>query len=171
MRLIIADQLTLDWAASKIPHLFGLPFEGGKGFGIINREGLLVGAVIFNGWNPGARTIDISFVADDPRCLTKTLVQAIFAYPFDQLQVQRVSAITPKRHRPARRFLEKFGFKREGLARRGFGAHGDGMLYGLLEHEWRASRFHPRGEIDGKGQGPDARRSHCDRSGANPVQH
>ncbi len=40
----------------------------------------------------------------------------------------------------ARRFLDAFGFRREGLVRKGFGDD-DAMISGLLKREWEASRW------------------------------
>lgn len=56
------------------------------------------------------------------------------------LRCQRLTAITPRRAKAARRFLDAFGFKREGLIRKGFGDD-DAVVSGMLKREWEASRW------------------------------
>lgn len=133
--------------------MFKTTFTSSTGFGVLNAKDELVAAIIFSHYDPDCRSIDVSFVADTPKCLTRSMIKAIFDYPFGQLGLQRVQAVTPRDARTARRFLEKFGFKREGLARKGFGEYGDAVLYGLLDKEWRASRFCV-GALDGQ-ENPD----------------
>jgi RimJ/RimL family protein N-acetyltransferase len=82
----------------------------------------------------------VSFASETPRWLTRNLIRQILAYPFDQLACQRLTAITPKKARAARAFLDHFGFKREGVVRRGFGAD-DAIVSGLMKREWVRSRW------------------------------
>ena len=70
-------------------------------------------------------------------------VLALRSYPFDQLACHRLTAITPKKARAARRFLDHFGFKREGVVRRAFGED-DAIVSGLLKAEWERSRWRDR---------------------------
>ncbi|HXQ10980.1 MAG TPA: GNAT family protein [Caulobacteraceae bacterium] len=82
----------------------------------------------------------MSFASETPRWLTRNLIRQILSYPFDQLGCQRITAITPKKARAARAFLDHFGFKREGVVRRGFGSD-DAIISGLLKREWMRSRW------------------------------
>jgi RimJ/RimL family protein N-acetyltransferase len=107
------------------------------------------GVALYHGYSPRYRGIEISFVLDQRAgirtWLTPAVIAGIMSYPFTQLDVLRVTAAVPARKAtvPARRFLEQFGFKREGLARLGFGEYGDAVIYGLTAKDWSESRFNP----------------------------
>lgn len=143
MRLVIGqtnDPALLAWAASHIPHL---PPSLGDfvGFGIVDDDGYLRGVALYHAYAPQYASIEITFALESPRYLSRKVIAGIMAYPFLQLNCQRVSAATPRRAKPARRFLKTFGFQLEGVGRRGFGPWGDAMAYSLLRGEYLASRW------------------------------
>lgn len=141
MRLLLGqDAYVAAWAAQRIPHIGPNGFGPCAAIGVVSEAGEVVGGAVFHGYQPHYRAVEISFALSDPRCLNASLIAGIMAYPFDQLHVERVTAVTPRKAASARRFLEKFNFKREGNARRGFGTD-DAIIYGLLRSDWRASRF------------------------------
>lgn len=149
------------WAESRISHLFLDSLGPYAAFGIVDTANVIRGVALYHGWAPRYRGIEISFVLDGPRWLTPSVIAGILSYPFTQLQCVRVTAATPNRKstKPARRFLERFGFKREGLARKGFGEYGDAVIYGLTERDWRESRYNLAGRLDvekGKRRAADA---------------
>lgn len=146
MRLLFShDADVAQWVASQIPHLakhLG-EFEYGKVFGpcaaigVIDRNGHLVGGVVYHNWNRLAGNIELSFAATSPKWLTRDIVRALLRYPFDQANCRRVTGLTPRRATSARRFLDQFGFKREGCIREGFGDD-HAIVSGLLRSEWEA---------------------------------
>ena len=103
-------------------------------------DGAPLGGVVFSNWQPACRSIEVSFASASPRWLTRRLIGAILSYPFVQLDCQRITALTPRRARSARRFIDAFGFKREGLIRQGFGDD-DAVVSGMLKREWEGSRW------------------------------
>lgn len=137
-----------DWVAAHIPKMaepmrsapYGLAFGPSKAIGVVNEAGELVGGVVFHNWQPTFRSIELSFAASSRRWLTQTIVGELLRYPFDQLDCQRVTGFTPRKATSARRFLDRFGFKREGLVRRGFGDD-DAIISGLLRKEWQRSKW------------------------------
>lgn len=138
MRLVIGrDAAVADWVGTRIPHVGGGgAFGPCAALGVEGKSGALIGGVVFSNWQPSCRSIEASFASDTPRWLTRGLIAQIMAYPFDQLGCQRVTAITPRKAKAARRFLDAFGFKREGLVRKGFGDD-DAVVSGLLRREGR----------------------------------
>lgn len=137
MRLLIGhDQTVAKFVLDQIPwaHDFG-PCVA---IGVLDNKNALVGGVVFHNYMREYRSIELSAASLTPRWLTKPLIRGIMSYPFDQLKVQRVSALTPRKANSARWFLEYFGFKREGLARKGYGTD-HALIYGLLDSDWRSS--------------------------------
>lgn len=78
----------------------------------------------------------MSVVAIDPHWLNRTILRAIFRYPFEQLGCHRVTARVMADNQHAIDFDEKIGFVREGTmrqARNGTDVH----IYGMLKTECR----------------------------------
>ena len=142
MRLVLGqDAAVADWVARRIPQVgSGAAFGPCAAIGVAGGEGGLIGGVVFSNWRPACRSIEVSFASETPRWLTRRLLGAILAYPFAQLGCERLTAVTPRRAKAARRFLDGFGFKREGLVRKGFGDD-DAVISGMLRREWEASRW------------------------------
>jgi RimJ/RimL family protein N-acetyltransferase len=142
------DSGVADWVARQIPIMaakvarepFGKAFGPSTAIGVINEEGWLIGGVVYHGYDPDFRSIELSFASATSKWLTRPIIAELLGYPFYQLGCQRVTGATPKKAADARRFLEKFGFKREGVIRRGFGSD-DAILSGLLRREWEQSRY------------------------------
>ena len=67
---------------------------------------------------------------------------SILRYGFRELDLFRVEASTAEYNAPARRVLEKLGFREEGRRRQALyrgGRRWDGVIYGLLRSEFSAS--------------------------------
>lgn len=139
MRVVYGrDAIVAEWVAAHIPHMdSGEDFGPCAALGVVDALGQLIGGVVYNSWYPKYRTIEISGASERANWLTKGVAREILAYPFVQLNVGRITALTPRSARPARRFLDKFGFRREGLVRHGYGKE-DLVVMGLLRKEWDA---------------------------------
>lgn len=141
MRLALGnDELWAKWAAQYIPHMHGGSFGQCATIGVVSNDGQPVGCVVFTMHMPETRNIQISFASDRRNWLTRRLMTAILRYPFRQLGVQRLTALVPPSATNATQFLIKMGWRREGCIRLGFGNE-DAVVWGLLESEWRWSRF------------------------------
>lgn len=131
------------WVAARIPQMTAASdFGPCTAIGVVGADGQPLGGVVFHNWQPRFRNIEISFAADSARWLTRRLIVGILSYPFDQLGVARLTTLTPKKNRPARKFIDRFGFRREGVLRRGFGDD-DMIVSGLMRREWVAGRYGP----------------------------
>ena len=142
MRIILGrDDEVAEWVAQRIPHVgSSVAFGPCAGIGVLADDGSIIGGVVFNNWQPACRSVEVSFASDSPRWLTRRIIREILRYPYGQLDCNRLTSVTPRKATSARRFLEAFGFKREGLVREGFGDD-DAVISGLLRREWEASRF------------------------------
>lgn len=150
MRLVLGhDMLIGSWVAERVPHM-ALRRGEFVSFGIVDDTSQIRGGALFHTFIPQYRTIEITFALESPRWLTRQIILGIMAYPFDQLHCGRVTAATPKTSASARRFLETFGFRREGSHPKAFGDFGDAISYGLTERDWRSSRFGPGRGLNGQ---------------------
>jgi RimJ/RimL family protein N-acetyltransferase len=143
LRLVSGEfsPLIAKWVGEQI----GRDIEWGpcEAIGVVDAQDNLVGGVVFNNYQPHFGNIEVSFAAIRRDWLTPSLCAGILRYPFDQLKVNRITTLSPKRNRRARQFLKKFGFVEEGNVRGGFGDD-DMIVSGLLAKEWREHRFYGR---------------------------
>lgn len=126
----------ISWVCAKLD----MPNPGPcTAIGIVNEAGAMMAGALFNNQHLGSDgkpyMIEIAFVSVDKRWSTRANIKAIFSYPYLQLGVKRVQAITAKRNLPARRFLEKIGFRLEGIARQAWPKGGDAACYSMLRRE------------------------------------
>lgn len=138
------------WVAWRIPYVArrmardptSPPFGPAQAIGVINDAGELVAGVVYHGYDPDCPSVEMSFAASTPKWLTKALIGELLRYVFVGLSCRRVTALTPRRATSARKFIDRFGFKREGCVRFGFGDD-HAIVSGLLASEWAQSRFNP----------------------------
>lgn len=74
-------------------------------------NGQLIAGLYYDGYT-GA-SIAMHSRCDDPRHVTKAFYHLIFDYPFNQLNVKRVTGIVSEANERAQRTNEKLGWKRE----------------------------------------------------------
>lgn len=143
MKLVTGeDDAVSRWVAAQIPHMHGNLFGSCVTFGVTDQDGRILGGVVFHNYHPAYRSIEWSAAARTANWLSPSVIATIMAYPFVQLSVARVQAVIPRKSKRTRDFHYRFGFKQEGLVRRGFG-NDDAVIYGLLHNDWRKSAFNP----------------------------
>jgi RimJ/RimL family protein N-acetyltransferase len=96
-------------------------------------KGAIIAGVVYHSYRP-KYNIEMSIAAITPKWATRKTLKALFAYPFMQLGLPRVTAVVSAKDKSVQRFDERLGFKREGLMR---DAHpdGDAVIYGLLRKD------------------------------------
>lgn len=131
MNLVLGqDKAVADWVAARIPHVD--EFEAMAAIGIRSSDGCDLGAVVYHEYR--GNDIQMSCASEAKRWLSSGVLRALFSYPFKQLNVDRVTAFAPARNSHTRKFLERIGFKQEGIMRRGF-PDDDCIVYGMLKEE------------------------------------
>ena len=110
----------------------------------ITENGKLVGGVVYDRFTPFGCEMSIATLS--PRWASRGRLHAFFFYPFCELGLVRVTALTARNNKRSRRMLEKLGFSLEGKARRAFDGRQDLMIYGLLRADckWIREDFHGR---------------------------
>lgn len=135
MRLVYGRSQEVCDLVSGLSH--GRPWNSGKGIGVA-RGRKLVGGFVFSEWSPEEGTIEVSAAAKDPRWLTRDVVSAVMAYPFDQIGVQLVWARTVLPH--VVRICTAIGAEAHEIPRLG-GRDKSKTILTLTAEAWRASRF------------------------------
>ncbi|MCR4339344.1 MAG: GNAT family N-acetyltransferase [Gemmatimonadaceae bacterium] len=121
----------LAWAAQRIPGMRPEDFGPCETFGFADRK--LAAVAVFNNFR--AFDAQLTFVSDDPRWATRGNIRAVFWYAFEQLKLRRLTCITAKGNKRARKLCEGMGFRREGTHPRGVDGRKTAISYGLLpEH-------------------------------------
>jgi RimJ/RimL family protein N-acetyltransferase len=98
------------------------------------RNGQLVGGIVFHTYYPGIN-IEISIYMNSAKWATPRTLARLYSYPFLQLNVPRITAVTSRKNKRTRRFLEGVGWKLEGTIRKAFDGKYDAMIYGQLREE------------------------------------
>jgi|SRR5579859_457835 len=126
------DRVVAEWVCARAPHSDG-GFEKFTTIGFADDSGLVAG-LIYDEYR--GNSMRIAMASSTPRWATRETLYALFAYPFLQLKVKRLTAYTGKSMASVRRFLERLGFVLEGTIREGF-ADDDCVIYGMLRNECR----------------------------------
>lgn len=117
------------WAGLKLSYDGPIGFPHNPVAIGVARHGAIVAAAIFYDYR--LTSIEVTFVTTSPRWASRENIKAILSYPFLQLGCKRVTAITEEGNGAARAFLERLGFRQEGVHPDGF-VSGAGISYGLL---------------------------------------
>jgi RimJ/RimL family protein N-acetyltransferase len=138
------DEELAQWAEEVYPDCAPLarPLTA---IGVASSEGALLAVAIYHNFR--YHDIEITFVTSTPsRWATKATVRSLLHYPFYQLGVKRMSAITKKSNKKARNLLEAFGFRLEGVHPFADNGTGAACSYGLYRDN-AISKWFPEVEL------------------------
>jgi len=110
------------------------PDEKFVALGWANRDGRLIAGVVFNTFT--RTNIDMHIAGVGAWCDPEFFGEC-FRYPFEQLQVQRVTSRTPADNPAALRFVKAIGFVQEGRVRQALDGGVDLIILGMLKSECR----------------------------------
>lgn len=108
--------------------------DGCVALGVVRRNKLL-GGVVFDQYDE--RNILMSGGFTSPAWASPKTLRQLFAYPFVQLGLRRMTTITAANNASARALDERLGFKQEGILRAHYPGDVDAILYGMLREECR----------------------------------
>lgn len=141
MRLFLNnDALVAEWVRQHIPHMDGCSFGACSAIGITTEEGDMLGGVVFSNYHKKFRWMEVSVASVSPRWLTPRIITEIMRYPFQTAGLKRLQSHAPRRNKAACDFNRRLGFKQEGTLRRAVGGD-DAVVFGMLDTDWRRSRF------------------------------
>ena len=124
------DELVAAWVSKQLPD--APDFGKCTAIGVVDGNRMIAG-VVYNNYH--GHMIEASIAAIDPRWCKRTILRAIFSYPFKQLGVTRLQVTIAKRNKRARRFVERLGFKFEGVGRKALPDGKDAAVYSILDNE------------------------------------
>ena len=127
-----ADQAVMTWAKPRLPWVDD--FGPAKAIGVA-RDGKLIAALVY--MNYRKTNIEICLAADDPRWCRKGVLAALFAYPFVQLGLRRITAIIPASNEQSLRITRGMGFVEEGRHECLFPNDDAGISFRMLREECR----------------------------------
>lgn len=142
------DELVANLVASRIPNMIGsrfgerhpitgmLPYSA---IGVVRKDTLVGGVVFYNFRSYNGQIVDLEMSAafEKSDWGSRSILRDLFSYPFITCNSVRLTTITGRRNKRARKVDEILGFKLEGVARRAIDGREDAMIYGLLRHECR----------------------------------
>jgi RimJ/RimL family protein N-acetyltransferase len=127
------DARVLKWVGERIGELEFSP--GAIGIGL-EEDGELIAGVVFSMYTKASISMHVAAIPGK-RWMTKEYLWRVFAYPFIQLNCNRVTGFVREDNLVAQKFDEHIGFKREGLIRKGAVDGTNFILYGMLKEECR----------------------------------
>ena len=125
------DDQIAEWVSIK---LGGVYFENFKAIGVIENNELIAG-VVYNNYHEKPPMIEASIASINPKWATKSNLRAFFAYPFTQLNVNRLQAGCSRKSKKNKRFLARLGFQFEGYAREAYLNGIDAAVFSMLKNE------------------------------------
>jgi RimJ/RimL family protein N-acetyltransferase len=129
--LVGANEFVKRWVGKRV----GISeFGPSVALGVMRGDELIAG-VVYNNYRE--TNIEATIASSTPKWCTRGVLRGIFWYPFCQLNMGRLTAITESTNQPVRAFLCHLGFREEGTMRRAFRAGADAVIYGMLREECR----------------------------------
>ncbi len=126
--LLNRDDYVSAWVQSKLK---GFLFKDCKSIGIVKNQ-LLIAAVVYSNLRDGQ--IEATIVIIDKNWANKSILYALFAYPFVQCNCHRILVTVRDNNKKSIKLAKRLGFRYEGKLRQMFPPH-DAVLLGMLRSE------------------------------------
>lgn len=101
----------------------------------LEKDGVIIAGVVYDQWNGPNICAHIAAVPGS-HWMTREYLWMIFAYPFNQLGVRRITGLVSESNMAARKFDESLGFKLE-TRLVGAAVGGDMLVYRMFRDECR----------------------------------
>lgn len=132
------DAAVAEWVGTRV---FGIPsvFDDKVRAIGLERNGSLIAGVVYSDFredvNGNPLSIEMSIATVDKKWATRHNLRTFFAYPFIQLRLKRVQAVTSVNNEGAIKMLKRLGFSQEGLHKGAYLDGTDAVSFGMLNHE------------------------------------
>lgn len=108
----------------------------------------LIAACIYHNWHPDEGVIEFSGYSRDKRWLTRPVLAAMFAMPFERLGVQLVVMRVSEKDKPMRRIARSFGFTEYPVIARLRGRNEGEAIFTFSDDQWKASPYNRGKEVN-----------------------
>lgn len=124
--------------ADYVAHQFPIVMERGGydpdlAIGIIDDDHKIIGGLVFTDYQENDAELTIYLKPGTQ--LTRTIIRRFFSIVFFTMKLKRITAKISAENKKSRKFVERLGFKQEGLLRNAFYNGADVHLYGMLYKE------------------------------------
>ncbi len=109
---------------------------GYRAFGVIRDDGALIAGVVFSGWWPPAKRVELSGAAIDPRAFGPRILRSLGEHAFGKLDCFRVWARTSIDNNRARKLLKGIGFIEESTQAHWYGPGRHAVTLRVTKREW-----------------------------------
>lgn len=118
-------------------QIFGKPgcFRDYGAMGVFEDQSLIAG-VVFYDWDQDAGVMQLSAASTSKRWLTRNVLRAMFAAPFDLYGCQMIVLRVSPNNETMIRIARRYGFNAYLIPRLG-GRHEDQILFTLTDDQWR----------------------------------
>ena len=124
----------------------GWSFDPKRTTGIALLSDFGYATVLYTDWLP---RVDVRMhIAAGGHWATRGALAVFFGYPFQELELRRVTAGIGKKRKDVRNFAERLGFKQEGRMRQSEPNRDDTIIYGLLAKDCRWLRERDNGKTE-----------------------
>ena len=122
------DDYVRAWVAKRI---------GITGFGPstaigVQKDGQLIAGAVFHDYRDGQ--VEASLSADSPKWATRSVLFSLFAYPFIQMDANRLLVTCDESNKKAMKMNRQLGFTPEGILRQMYYPN-DAIIFGMLKDE------------------------------------
>lgn len=129
------DAMVGDWVKERLPIVpknaeWG-PF---RAIGVLYNDSLVAG-VVYNQLKQDLRDCHMTIASSQPSWCSKLILKALFDYPFNQIGVARVTAITNQSNKKTKNMLKRLGFLHEGCIRYYYNPNEGALIYGMIKSE------------------------------------
>lgn len=130
MDLRVNSPDTAQWVLEGIPKVAQW-VDGFKSLAAYE-DGELLGAVVYDSFTPYECCIHVRL--HKPGCKVPEVLRAVFAYPFEQLGLKRITGLVGANNDKGKELCRWLGFRFEGVKREGLGDE-DEVIFGMTKNE------------------------------------
>lgn len=129
------DQSVADWLLENFPELkkYGR-FKPNKSLALLGKNGEMSGGIIMTHYS--GFDAELSIFAPGVRW-TRGALADLFSCVFDTMELKRITVRVSIKNKQSRRFVERLGFKCEGVIRKGYDGKHNLAIYGMLREDCR----------------------------------
>lgn len=129
------DEAVANWVMDRLPiQPKGRTFGAYRAIGITYDDKMVAG-VVYNGLTEDMRDCHMTIASEKPHWAGRLVLRALFDYPFNQLGVARVTAMTNQKNKKSKNLLKRLGFMHEGCIRYYYNPNEGALIYGMLKSE------------------------------------